>query len=131
MDDLLTRTAPENVYLCVSDDADHRSEEFPYNTEDILWCEDEVVVATVKYVRSDLVDSLRADAARYNAEVSATMKIIDSLMRIVEAINRDPHGCPFCDSGKLRRPGVPEKDHNDDCAYKLIRDFDAALRGDK
>jgi len=50
-----------------------------------------------------------------------------ALLKIVAAIKRDPGGCPFCDSGKLRRPGVPDKDHWDDCAWKLMRDFDAAI----
>lgn len=41
------------------------------------------------------------------------------------AIKRDPYGCPFCDSGKLRKPNDPNKGHNDDCGYLLL---DAALK---
>jgi len=63
---------------------------------------------------------LYRELAGVNAENAA-------LLKIVAAIKRDPGGCPFCDSGKLRRPGVPDKDHWDDCAWKLMRDFDAAI----
>lgn len=40
----------------------------------------------------------------------------------------EPHGCPFCDSGKLRNPA---KDHTDDCPYKVaatvVEDRQAAM----
>jgi len=62
---------------------------------------------------ADAIEALQAD--------------VEALLKIIAAIKRDPGGCPFCDSGKLRRSGVPDKDHNDDCAWKLMRDFDAAL----
>ena len=34
----------------------------------------------------------------------------------LRAILRDPHGCRFCDSGKLRNP---EKGHDAECGYAL------------
>lgn len=43
----------------------------------------------------------------------------------LEAILRDPHGCPFCDSGKLRNSA---KDHAAGCGYALAR---AALENRK
>lgn len=48
----------------------------------------------------------------------------EGLMRsALESILRDPHGCPFCDSGELRNPA---KDHDAGCGYALAR---AALKG--
>lgn len=38
------------------------------------------------------------------------------LTTALEAIIREPHGCPFCDSGKLRNPN---KDHTSNCGYAL------------
>lgn len=35
---------------------------------------------------------------------------------VIAAILRDPHGCRFCDSGKLRSP---DKDHDATCGYKM------------
>lgn len=32
-----------------------------------------------------------------------------------------PHGCRFCDSGVLRTPDNPSKDHDDDCPYKITK----------
>lgn len=37
----------------------------------------------------------------------------------IEAILRDPYGCRFCDSGKLRIPDNPDKGHDPDCGYLL------------
>lgn len=34
----------------------------------------------------------------------------------LQAILADPHGCVFCDSGRLRNP---EKDHRPECGYAL------------
>ena len=34
-----------------------------------------------------------------------------------------PHGCRFCDYGVLRKPGVPEKDHDEDCLYLAARAY--------
>jgi hypothetical protein len=38
------------------------------------------------------------------------------LRAALEAILREPYGCPFCNSGKLRNP---LKTHTDDCGYAL------------
>ena len=38
---------------------------------------------------------------------------------VLEAILKDPYGCRFCDSGKLRKPNDPKKDHDYDCGYLL------------
>lgn len=35
----------------------------------------------------------------------------------------DPHGCRFCDYGVLRKPGIPEKDHDEDCLYLAARAY--------
>jgi hypothetical protein len=48
----LTKTAPERIYLQVSDDHDH------YNTEfvdaEVTWCRDSVMACEVEYVRADV-----------------------------------------------------------------------------
>jgi hypothetical protein len=38
----------------------------------------------------------------------------DTLRRALEAVLREPHGCPMCDSGKLRNP---DKAHWPECPY--------------
>lgn len=47
--------------------------------------------------------------------------------RLAEALARDAYGCRFCDSGKLRKPNDPHKDHDDDCAWVAL----AAYRDSK
>lgn len=36
----------------------------------------------------------------------------------LEAILKEPFGCGFCDSGKLRNP---KKEHNDDCGFYMAQ----------
>lgn len=45
---------------------------------------------------------------------------IARLREAVEGLLADPYGCPFCDSGVLRRP-LNEKDHATDCPYAVAR----------
>lgn len=57
--DIVTRTAPEEIYLCVSDDPDdvnlpYDSHEHPYVDEGVTWSRDTPVACRVKYVRADL-----------------------------------------------------------------------------
>lgn len=39
------------------------------------------------------------------------------LYEALKAIEADPHGCPMCDSGKLRNP---DKEHWDRCGYPKL-----------
>jgi hypothetical protein len=32
----------------------------------------------------------------------------------------EPDGCRFCDSGKLRTPNDPAKDHDDGCGFAMM-----------
>lgn len=50
------------------------------------------------------------------------------MRKALEAILKEPHGCPFCDSGKLRTPNNPAKDHDPDCGFLLAK---AALSNDQ
>jgi hypothetical protein len=50
------------------------------------------------------------------------MNQIEAALRRIVA---SPYGCRFCDSGKLRTPNNPAKDHDDDCGFLMA---DAALR---
>ena len=42
---------------------------------------------------------------------------------IIQRFLDDPHGCRFCDYGVLRKPGIPEKDHDEDCLYLAARAY--------
>ncbi len=43
------------------------------------------------------------------------------LYAALKALMAEPYGCPFCDSGKLRMPNNPAKDHEVDCGFALAR----------
>lgn len=49
---VVVRTAPERIWLQVSDDRDHFNEPFP--GEEVTWCADSILQCEVEYVRSDL-----------------------------------------------------------------------------
>lgn len=52
--DEVTRTAPERIWLQVSDDEAHKDEPFPdASTEEITWCTASVTECEVEYVRAD------------------------------------------------------------------------------
>lgn len=57
-----------------------------------------------------------------NAE-KAVKEALSSARGVLEAILKDGHGCRFCDSGKLRTPNNPAKDHDDDCGYKMASEY--------
>jgi len=38
-------------------------------------------------------------------------------VNVIRALLKDPHGCRFCDYGKLRTPDDPTKGHDSDCPY--------------
>lgn len=49
----LIKTAPERIYLCVSDCESSRDESFPDYHGEITWADHQAVSVTVAYVRSD------------------------------------------------------------------------------
>lgn len=59
---LCVRTAPERIWLQISDDKCHLDEEFPHGFE-VTWCEDSVMDCEVEYVRADLVAPQPPDQA--------------------------------------------------------------------
>ena len=74
----VTKTAPERIWLQVSDDAAHCREPFPGNDE-ATWCSQSVLACEVEYVRADLAAAAlkRAKGRRYsitdvNAVIDAT-----------------------------------------------------------
>jgi len=95
---------------------------------------------SVPLYRAAALDRLRAERDELRewkvgddlreAEFRALRAERDTLAAIVRAIARDPHGCPFCDSGKLRQPYDPSKGHDANCGY-LLMDAARARRGDK
>ena len=42
---------------------------------------------------------------------------------VIQGFLNNPHGCRFCDYGVLRKPGIPEKDHDEDCLYLAARAY--------
>jgi hypothetical protein len=50
----LNETAPEKIYLQISDDGAHFHEPFPIDLEGITWCADSVLDCEVGYVRADI-----------------------------------------------------------------------------
>lgn len=64
-------------------------------------------------------EKLDAEAQRW-ADRYEKLRVYAGLYeRALRAILADPHGCRFCDSGKLRNP---EKDHDETCGYKLAQE---------
>ncbi len=55
----VVETAPERIWLQISDDAHNADEDFPEPASDqITWCQDSVMEVEVKYIRADLVEEL-------------------------------------------------------------------------
>ena len=50
----VVRSAPERIWLQVSDDGYGMDESFPTTDEGVTWCRDSVVACEVEYVRADL-----------------------------------------------------------------------------
>lgn len=44
---------------------------------------------------------------------------------VLKSIISDPHGCRFCDYGKLRNPA---KEHDEACGYSMAAKIDVALQ---
>lgn len=72
-----------------------------------------------------LCERLDNRASHPNALTFVAVQIaeaIDARNNAISAILADPHGCVFCDSGKLRNP---TKDHTPECGYSLARALSA------
>jgi hypothetical protein len=61
----------------------------------------------------------------HNDDVRFRMRQGMAMCDALTAILADPHGCRFCDSGKLRNP---KKEHDDTCGYLLAA---TALKSEK
>jgi hypothetical protein len=44
----------------------------------------------------------------------------NGLAEAIGAVLKEPYGCAWCDSGTLRKPGIPGKEHDDQCPYRLL-----------
>jgi hypothetical protein len=53
------------------------------------------------------------------SEFESLQKENAELKDVIRTFLKEPYGCPFCDSGILRKPNNPEKDHDDTCAFKM------------
>ncbi|NUS38290.1 MAG: hypothetical protein HOQ02_04605 [Lysobacter sp.] len=67
-------TAPERIYLTLSDVASDASQPFPSNHEGICWCEDAAVDVCVPYVRADLAALRHPDALADGSLSKSTAK---------------------------------------------------------
>jgi hypothetical protein len=77
-------------------------------------------IAEVANGYSDPAEAVRFAQAFHDGSVRR-------LLYALELILAEPHGCPFCDSGKLRKPIDPTKGHTDDCGFDAARQAIAKL----
>jgi len=61
---LVQATAPREIWLQVSDDAEHSAEPFPTDNDGITWAKDAALMCAVPYVRADLAQAQPAPAQR-------------------------------------------------------------------
>lgn len=62
----LTKSAPERIWLQISDDEDHHAEPFPVGVNaEITWCQDSVLACEVEYMRADIHAAERQRAEQY------------------------------------------------------------------
>lgn len=78
--DKLIATAPETIWLCVSDDPDQYRLPFPKDTGEVTWAGGDCPVCCgVKYVRSDV----------QSAELTALRKVAEAAEKFCRAEGRD------------------------------------------
>jgi hypothetical protein len=65
----LTETAPERIWLQISDDEDDLNYPYPSHHEDVTWCQDSVVAAEVAYARADLHEAAQKRIAELENEI--------------------------------------------------------------
>lgn len=64
------------------------------------------------------------DACRYWVDaLKKTEAELTEARDIILRFLHDPGGCRFCDYGILRKPGVPGKDHDEDCLYVCVHAY--------
>lgn len=68
MPNKVTKTAPERIWVQVSDDTHDCRKPFPEPNEDMTWCVDSVMACEVEYVRADLAAAAikRASGRKYS-----------------------------------------------------------------
>lgn len=75
---LVQATAPREIWLQVSDDAEHSAEPFPTDHDGIAWAKDAALMCAVPYVRADLAQAQPAPAQRLSdmqiADCAATIR---------------------------------------------------------
>jgi len=99
---------------------------------------DNLIIAITKHL-AELGDGRMFETAKTLKEIVDEVRVVDGIeddrskrplydirsaaQVLTGIIELSPYGCAFCDSGVLRKPGIPEKDHDDDCPYKMARDL--------
>ena len=67
----VVRTAPERIFLQVSDQEWDADKPFPVDCDGVSWWKESVLDVEVQYVRADLFAASEADRRRLQAEVEA------------------------------------------------------------
>lgn len=96
-------------------------------------------VSATQSAPSDFWELIRDDPAMANARRKLSIHEFRTIMRharvgsdtrteqahkTIAALIANPHGCRFCDYGKLRRPpeyphSTPNSEHDDDCGFAM------------
>jgi hypothetical protein len=91
MTNVVTKTAPRIIFLCISDDEVDNDAPYPGGFDDITWSTDQPVDCTVKYVRADLYDALKALLERA-PEVIVEGRIGDAFIAQIDALLKGDDG---------------------------------------
>lgn len=110
----VTRTAPEKIYLCISDETDDNDMPYPElyaEDAEITWSTDQPVAVTVEYVRADIAA----------ADLAAARALLRSLEFSANGY------CPVCNGTleNIRGPFAERYRHTKSCK------LDAALAREK
>lgn len=78
MPNKVTKTAPEKIWIQVSDEASDCREQFPQPSEDMTWCWDSVLACEVEYVRADLAAAAIKSVAGRQYKITDVDAVIDA-----------------------------------------------------
>lgn len=97
----LTETAPERIWLQVSDEESDMDRDFKdrYGQTDIIWCSESGYEAEVAYVRADLLK--KADQEWYGKLEAADARIAELEVELAQYRDEKNWTRPFDMDGKL------------------------------
>lgn len=83
-------TAPERIWLCVSDDIEDYRRPFPTDLSEVTWAKDHApVCCAVKYLRSDTAQShwYEAELTALRAQVAAMREALEEIRSLQSCVN--------------------------------------------